>query len=171
MQNHYLLSRDKSYYLCFFRKGGFFLFDREDFPLVSKHTWHLGKRGYPCMHKKRKKITLHRLLLPDTAGMDVDHISGDKMDNRRRNLRVCTHQQNMFNQKRRCTNTSGYTGVSFMKNVGRYEAYLHHDGKKMRLGLYADVREAAKARDRVAAARFGEYARLNFPLQDVPAHG
>ena len=95
---------------------------------------------------------LHRLLFPEAAEYEIDHINGDKLDNRRQNLRLCTHQQNAFNQKRRRTNTSGC-----------YEAYIHHHGRKHHLGLFPDALLAARMRDCVARLLFGEYARLNFP--------
>lgn len=108
-----------------------------------------------------RHMLLHRLLLGDHAG-DVDHINGDPMDNRRRNLRVCTHQQNCFNQKRKRTNTTGFTGVSFSKRSCRYEAYIHRDARKIYLGLYDSPEDAARVRDAAAQVYHGEYARLNF---------
>lgn len=168
MKNDFNISDDGKYYIIHFRNGGSFLVDASDFPLVSEHTWFKGKRGYPVMKTSRKSaggmktITLHRFLLKPNDGFDVDHISGNKMDNRRSNLRICTHQQNMFNQKIRNTNTSGYYGVSCMKSCGRYEAYIHHNGKKIYLGLYATAEEAAKVRDKEALRLFGKYAQLNF---------
>lgn len=125
----------------------------------------LGKRGYPVTHIKRKTCPLHRVLLDFPYGNDVDHISGDKLDNRRANLRVCTHRENMRNQKMRNTNTSGYMGVSYLRCAGKYEAYVHCDGKKHYLGLFASPREAALARDRAARTLFGQYARLNLPQE------
>jgi len=97
---------------------------------------------------------------PD-EGSDVDHISGDKLDNRRGNLRICSHQQNMFNQKMRCTNSSGYYGVSRSSKTGKFEAYLHIDGRKKYLGTYDSAEQAAVARDAAAVRFFGDYARLN----------
>ena len=93
---------------------------------------------------------------------EIDHINGDKLDNRRRNLRLCTHQQNAFNQKRRRTNTSGYIGVSYARGRGCFEAYIHHHGRKHHLGVFPDALLAARTRDCVARLLFGEYARLNF---------
>lgn len=114
---------------------------------------------------------MHRLLFNFPVGFDIDHISGDKMDNRRANLRLCTHQQNMFNQKKRNTNTTGYMGVSYLKNAHAYEAYVHHHGKKHHFGLHEAPEEAALARDYGAKKLFGEYARLNFPLEQECLHG
>ena len=89
------------YYVASFASGGDFLFDEIDLPLIRAHTWHLGKRGYPATHIGGRTVVLHRLLFPDAQEYEIDHINGDKLDNRRRNLRLCTHQQNAFNQKRR----------------------------------------------------------------------
>jgi hypothetical protein len=154
---------ENGYGVASFAKGGAFLFDLADLPLIQRHTWHLGKRGYPATHVRCRTVVLHRLLFPEAGGMEIDHINGDKLDNRRANLRACTHQQNGFNAKLRHTNTSGYIGVSFAPRLGCYEAYIHHNGIKHHLGLYADPIAAARVRDCVARLLFGEYARLNFP--------
>ncbi len=171
MVDRYVLSDDGKYYSCFFANGNYFLIDKADYDFVSQYTWHQGKRGYPItMSIKRTALTLHRLLLDFPVG-DVDHISGDKLDNRRTNLRICTHQQNMFNQKTRNTNTSGYTGVSFLRCAKKYEAYIHCDGKKHYLGLHASAEKAAQARDQAALKLFGEYAKLNSPPGSGCAYG
>ena len=115
----------RGYYVASFASGGEFLFDEIDLPLIRAHTWHLGKRGYPATHIGGRTVVLHRLLFPDAQEYEIDHINGDKLDNRRRNLRLCTHQQNAFNQKRRRTNTSGYIGVSYARGRGCFEAYIH----------------------------------------------
>jgi len=169
MLNSYRFSDDNKVCRVFFKDGSYFLIDATDFELVSKYSWFKGKRGYPTMHTSRKSPEgyktrpLHRYLIkiPDKA--DIDHINGDKLDNRRSNLRACTHQQNMFNQKKRSTNSSGYIGVSLFKATGMFEAYIHHSGKKIYLGLYHTAEEAAYIRDKEAKKLFGKYARLNFP--------
>ncbi len=172
MNNRYQLSDDRSCYRIFFLDGSFFIIDSADFSAVSEYTWFYGKRGYPTAHLSRRSkdgyrtIPLHRYLLHPEDGCDVDHISGDKLDNRRCNLRVCTHQENMFNQKLRSTNTTGYYGVSRMKSTGRFEAYIHHDGKKVYLGTYATAEEAAAVRDKAALQLFGPFARLNRDLEE-----
>ena len=102
---------------------------------------------------------------------EIDHINGDKLDNRRSNLRIVTHQQNAFNQKRRITNTSGYIGVSGVKDSDNYEAYIHLHGHKHHLGVFDSARNAARTRDCVAKLVFGEYARLNFPKTGKKGRG
>ena len=162
---------ENGYGVASFAKGGAFLFDLADLPLIERHTWHLGKRGYPATHIRGKTVVLHRLLFTEADGMEIDHINGDKLDNRRANLRPCTHQQNGFNQKRRHTNTSGYIGVSYLQRLGCFEAYIHFSGTKHHLGLYADPIAAARVRDCVARLLFGEFARLNFPSTAGRKHG
>jgi len=102
---------------------------------------------------------------------DIDHISRDRLDNRKQNLRLCTHQENTFNQKMRVTNSTGLIGVSFMKNAGAYESYIHYNGKKYYLGLFKDKKEAAIERDKAAMKYFGAYANLNFPLVQIEMTG
>lgn len=148
-------------------QGVNFLYDDEDEALVKQYTWCLSKRGYIITSVNRRKVCLHRMILPIDSGFDIDHINGNKLDNRRSNLRVCTHQQNCFNQKKRCTNTSGYIGVSKMKRVNRYEAYINLSGKKIYIGLYDTALEAAINRDIAALYYYGEFARLNFPKEVI----
>ncbi len=171
MGNHFRLSEDGSYCIGQFTTGGEFLYDVADHPLISQYTWQRGKRGYPTTGINRKTTVMHRVLYGFPSGVDIDHISGDKLDNRRANLRICTHQENMFNQKMRNTNTSGFTGVSYLKNTRSYEAYIHHSGKKHHLGLFADPADAAVARDHAARRLFGEFARMNFPKDSECAYG
>lgn len=173
MNNRYELSVDGSHFRIYFRDGSFFIVDKDDFDEVSQYSWALGKRGYPVAHTSRREpggtrtFPLHRLIMKAGDEGDVDHISGDKLDNRKCNLRICSHQENMFNQKLRETNTTGYYGVSKMKSCGKYEAYIHINGKKKYLGLYETAERAALARDEAAASLYGEYARLNRDLMEA----
>ena len=175
MKNEYEFTDCGNCCRIYFLDGSFFTIDADDLPAVSKYTWALGKRGYPVAHTSRrsekghKTFSLHRFLMDPEEGYDVDHVSGDKLDNRRENLRVCSHQENMFNQKLRCTNTTGYYGVSRSKTTGRYEAYIHRDGKKKYLGTYLTAEEAADARDAAAGEMFGAFARLNYERKAVGA--
>ncbi len=165
-----LIRITQGYGIASFNSGGEFLFDIADLQLIQSYTWHLGKRGYPATHVGGKTVVLHRLFFPNADG-EIDHINGDKLDNRRANLRVCTHQQNAFNQQRRNTNTSGYIGVSAVRGKNRYEAYIHLHGHKYHLGLFSSASQAARVRDCVSRLVYGEYARLNFPNCGGRRHG
>lgn len=152
---------------AFTESGIRFLFDMKDAELVSSRGWHLSKRGYIAGKENRRERPLHKLMIHVDSSYDIDHINGDKLDCRRSNLRVCSHQHNCFNQRKRTNNTSGYTGVSYAKNIGKYESYIHRDGHKHNLGYYDTAEEAALVRDEAAVRYFGEYCRLNFPKSGV----
>jgi hypothetical protein len=169
--NKYQISDDGTHVIGRTTKGVMFYFDVADQERIKANTWFFTKRGYVATHIKRKVKTMHRFLIGDISGMDVDHINGNKLDNRRSNLRICTHQENMFNQKKRSTNTTGYMGVSYMKRADRYEAYVHYSGKKHYIGLFHKAVDAAKARDKKASLLFGTYARLNFPQKRTERSG
>jgi hypothetical protein len=94
--------------------------------------------------KPLERFLLHRLIMNPPKGLVVDHLNHCPLDNRRLNLRVVTESQNMHNMRLLKTNTTGVKGVSFSKQKNKYEAYIHH-GKKINLGLYATLEEAAEA--------------------------
>lgn len=120
--------------------------------------WTVGKLGYAM----RRKGYLHRAIFGDEInGLVVDHKNGNKLDNRRNNLRACTHQQNICNQKLRADSTSGFKGVSWDKKRQKWRAYIRLHGKHKSVGRYADKLEAAAAYNREAKRVYGEFARLN----------
>jgi len=110
----------------------------------------------------RKLVLMHRVIADAPTGMDVDHINGNGLDNRRENLRVCTHAENQRNRRKNKDNTSGFKGVFWHKNRKRYQAQIKICGKKIHLGYFLDPAEAAHAYDEAAKKYFGEFARLNF---------
>lgn len=138
------------------------IIDASDFDLVSKYRWHLGAGGYVRTHHSdfwpREGVQIHVLILGITAGFG-DHRNGDKLDNRRENLRLATRSQN--NANRRGWSSTGYKGV---KQQGRrFVARLQANGVSIHIGSFGTAEDAARAHDRVAFEKFGEFARLNFP--------
>jgi hypothetical protein len=93
----------------------------------------------------------------------VDHVNGDGLDNRRANLRPATVSQNGANVGLRAHNTSGFKGVTWHAQRGRWQARIGCGGDRKHLGLYDSPEDAARAYDCAALAAFGEFARLNFP--------
>jgi HNH endonuclease/AP2 domain len=129
------------------------------FAQVQPHTVYV--RGYPHGRPSNPKILLHRLLLPVDLGFDVDHINGDGLDNRRRNLRVGTRSQNNGNTRTSSRNQSGYKGVSFHKPTGRWRAYINLNHRHRHLGMFDDPWSAAQAYNEAAVAQWGEFAQIN----------
>ncbi|QPW59789.1 HNH endonuclease [Clostridium botulinum] len=145
--------------------GDEFKFDTEDFQKVIAYRWYStgqGKSNKSCINYKG--TYLHRYIMGAEKGVEVDHIDRDRMNNCRRNLRICTHQQNQCNQALQSNNTSGFTGVRFYKPRSKYVARIKFYGKDIHLGYYKTIIEAIQARDVGAKLLFGKFAVLN----DVP---
>jgi hypothetical protein len=91
---------------------------------------------------------------------DVDHINGDPTDNRIENLRLCTASQNARNRGPQVNNTSGFKGVWYNRQCGKYSADIWVNGKKVYLGLFP-TKEAAAATYALANDKYhGEFGRL-----------
>lgn len=142
------------------RDGVFILFDK-DFKHVDDRLWSVDSMGYGASRKVRAHILV---MGKQKKGFDIDHKNGDKLDNRRSNLRVCTHAQNMLNQGVNGNSKVGYKGVWLDKQSKskRYVAMFMINGKRTSLGRYYKPEEAARAVDEAAKIHHGEYAYLNF---------
>ena len=124
--------------------------------LVSKGRRYIGIDG--------RRYAAHRLAWVYMTGEwpgEIDHKDCDPLNNKWSNLRVATRSQNNANKLRQRRNTSGYKGVWFRKNTGRWQCEIKCDGKKISLGCYDTPEEAAMIYNRKALEVFGEYARLN----------
>jgi hypothetical protein len=145
------------------------LIDNVDWPLVKRYRWRVEyirscfrAFTYIRVSGKTKTLYLHRLLMNPPKELVVDHINGDSLDNRRKNLRVCTTQQNSMNQGKKNKNTSSkYKGVCWIKRDKRWMAAIRAENRKINLGYYKDELEAVKAYNKAAKKYFGEFARLN----------
>lgn len=89
----------------------------------------------------------------------VDHINGNRADDRIENLRAATRSQNNKNVKKRKDNTSGHKGVSFKKKIGKYQVLVQVDGKNIYFGVYSDLEEAAEVARKAREELHGEFAR------------
>jgi hypothetical protein len=135
--------------------------DVMDAEAVSRHSWHVARRGYAVYavaYIGDRLVYMHRFLLAVTRGVEIDHIDGDGLNNRRANLRVATHAENAWNWQR-VRGMSRYQGVSKTRNGG-WCASITRNGKNLRLGTFDSEEVAALAYDLAAVLR-GPRARLN----------
>lgn len=136
------------------------LLDSEDFENYKYCEASLTNCGYITLSYKGKPESLHRAVM-GFPNLHVDHINKNKLDNRKINLRLCTHSQNMANKELRSTNTSGYKGVIWYKPTKKWRATIKAQGKFYHLGYYRTKEAAALAYNKKALEVFGEFAHLN----------
>lgn len=132
------------------------LIDDEDFDSLSSHSWYANHEGRPLSCINYKNTYLPRFLLNPPKNMEVDHINGDILDNRRGNLRLATRQQNERNKKPKL---GRFKGIS--KRNDKWRALIKVDGKHVYLGTHATPDAAALAYNEGAMKYFGEFAGLN----------
>lgn len=141
--------------------------DECDLERVSAHKWRMDCYGYAVTRNDKLGLCnyrLHRMLLGDPKGYEVDHIDGDKLNNRRSNLRIVTSQQNAMNRRMSRVSSSGYVGVHASRSISNpWEARIRKNGKIYHLGLFKTKEDAAKAREVAELRMFGEYSPLNRP--------
>lgn len=117
-------------------KDHFALISKGDLSKVAKCRWHFdgqyaaGYRPFKLKGEKKLKIKvrMHRLLISCPPGMEIDHVNGNKLDNRRENLRVVFRKQNVVNQGIREDNASGFKGVYYVKTGKRIKRWCAYVG-------------------------------------------
>lgn len=147
------------------------LVDDNNFSVLNKHRWYVGKHKYAFRHWRHRPLYMHRFILGARAGQRVDHVNGNGLDNRRKNLRICSHSKNLQNQIRKPGphKTSRFKGVSWDKRCQRWEVGIcagpkNSKGyaKRIFLGRYISEVKAARVYDAAARRHFGEFANTNF---------
>ena len=129
------------------------IIDIEDIEKVTKFKWHIifGRHeARVSSHISRKEnIFLHHVIMgkPEKNKV-IDHINGNPLDNRKSNLRFCTH------------NTSGYPGVSWHEQNQKWKVTIKYNGQEIYLGYYISLKKAIKVRQQAEIKYFGEYRRI-----------
>lgn len=138
--------------------------DDEDFEMLSRFKWHFHQTGYAMrtarIDGKKHLLRMHRVVMNAPPHKCVDHINGNTLDNRKRNLRIASRSQNQHNRGRNKNNTSGFKGVSRYR--GRWRARITVNWKEIRLGIFDTPEEAFDAYVAAAKEYHGEFANDGF---------
>lgn len=140
--------------------GTTFMFDAFMFDKIKDKNWYRQNKkqiANKIYIVDRNGDLIYWFLFGKKAGMEVDHINRNTLDNRIANLRFVTHQQNQCNQPEQCNNTSGATGVSFYPPRGKYRARIKIAQRDIHLGYFRTFEEAVMARNVGVECMFGEY--------------
>ncbi len=154
-------------------KGCEAIVDDADYEWLSRFSWRVQtSKKNNCRYAIRngirtragqRFILMHREIANPPQGLVVDHINGNGLDNRRSNLRVCSHSSNAANKsKQSSSTTSKFKGVTWNKGCRRWQSSITHNYKHYYLGLYDDEIDAARSYDLAALKYFSEFACLNF---------
>lgn len=153
--------------------GEITLVDDEDYAELAQYHWHMSgsKRRYVARKEvvsrhpiKQTTVFMHRQIMQAPPHLQVDHRSGDTLDNQRANLRLATHQQQMRN-KRGMAHRSRFKGVWWHNQHQKWIAATRIGKRTIYFGLFADEESAARAYDAHIREYHGEFAWLNFPKQ------
>lgn len=133
--------------------------------IVGQTAGSLKPSGYVCINLDNVRYRAHRLawfyMTGEPPDAQVDHINGDRADNRWANLRLANQQQNSANMRVRDSNRIGIKGVSVYYGINgtKYRGHIMIDGRTIYLGSFDTVGEAKAAYDAAAREAFGEFAR------------
>ena len=159
------------------------LVDDEDYNFLDQWKWHglpTKSGAYVVRYENKKAILMHRAVLGLRDGQECDHINRNTLDNRKQNLRACSHSQNMQNRAKHVRSDlkshSVFKGVYFeeFRTKGDHKeirpspwcAQVTVNGRKVRRYKPTEVL-AARAYDGLASQYFGEFAVLNFPANET----
>lgn len=153
-------------------KGQVAIVDDAEFEKVSAFDW--CAKYVPCTKsfyavrnesiviggvKKRRTMSLHRFIMGLKYGdkRQVDHQNHDTLDNRRANLRVCTHVENARNVRMHSNNSSGYRGVTWNRDRKKWLAQAQLNSKQRYLGLFDTKEKASRAYEEFTDKHHGEF--------------
>ena len=152
-------------------QGKFALVDEENYELLNKYNWCANKHCNTYYARKSpnefsraindKKIMMHQIVLCVYDGTFIDHINHDGLDNRKCNLRKCTHSENMANIKSIAESSSIYKGVCWYKKKEKWCGYIRVNKKLIHLGYFETQELAAEEYNKAALLYFKDRASLN----------
>jgi hypothetical protein len=134
------------------------IIDISDIELISDFSWHAHKTKYSFYASRDASSykLMHRLIMNAPADFYVDHKDGNGLNNRRSNLRLVTHQQNMLNRRR---HQPGLKGTYFDKKKNRWIVQIKIDGKQKKIGSFLNEQDAHQAYVDASQKFHGEFGR------------
>ena len=129
--------------------------------IKGRATSYITHNGYKKIKVDKKSYVAHRLawlyVYNKFPNGDIDHIDGDRLNNKISNLREASRSQNLQNKKMQSNNSSGYIGVSYDKKRNKWDARISVFGKQICLGLFITAEEASRAYEEKALEYFKEF--------------
>lgn len=143
--------------------------DDEDFAALAQISWTLDRFGYArCPVYAGKPSLMHRIITGNRAGV-VDHKNSDRLDNRKENLRVCSHTENQRNRRGAgIRSKSGVLGVIWLNRCKRWRAQIQPDGRTIHLGYFVCLDDAIEARAAAEQKYYGKFAPIR---EDIKCAG
>ena len=139
--------------------------DIEDLERVKKYNWSLSGTGHIHAGIQDKAICIHNFIL--RTNKLIDHLDGIRLNNQRSNLRLCTKQENNWNQRKtKNQRTSKYKGVCLDKGRNKFRSTISLNNNQIWIGYFDTETEAASAYDEKARELFGKFGRFNFPKEN-----
>jgi AP2 domain/HNH endonuclease len=153
-------------------QGKIAVVDDADYDSLCQHSWYYYKyakenTGYAARmqwqpdKQYQRKVLMHREIMGDPPGQQIDHRDGDGLNNTRANLRIVSKHENNYNRRPNRQASSIYKGV--YRRGQRWKAQIRVNGRGIQLGTFSDERQAARAYDDAARQYQGQFAYLNFP--------
>lgn len=144
----------------------FAMVDDEDFEHLNQWRWYASngyamRKTYTSGCKYRATFFIHREILKPKSNIHVDHINGNRMDNRRNNLRLCNIAQNNRNVGKQHGTSSIFKGVAWINREKRFRSQIRCDKKSFSLGSYVSEINAAIAYNIAAIKYHQDFAKLN----------
>lgn len=141
------------------------LVDDEDYHYINQWRWHSDNKGYAVRRVNRNGrkavVYMHREIMQTPEGKVTDHVNGNKIDNQKTNLRICSDGENKRNRGASIANPTGLKGAYWQSQIGRWYSRIQLNRKSIYLGTFDTAELAAEAYDVAAEKYHGEYARLN----------